>query len=1113
MSIRTRVTGKLIRPGVSWRLLIPGVLLFSSLLMGQEGLSTLRGTVTDPSGGVVPGAQVSVEEVGTNITTRTVATDNQGNYEIPAVKQGTYRLRVQMSGFKTLVENNIHVASNQIKRVDVTLQVGRATTEVTVSGAATVIQTESGKIGSEFSGDQYRLAPMPANSYSSPLPVIATMPHIQTDGGNEFGVVMAGQGGNEIHMGMDGVKEENLNTQTVSMEDADEVMVNAVNNSAEYARVGYYNVITKRGTNQYHGEVSYYHRNSALGARGFFEDKKPFKLYHTFNISAAGPIIHDRTFFYALWNGERVPEHSFFLANVPTAKMRSGDFSELLTGQPSITIVDPLNGQPFSGNVIPSNRLNQLAQTVQNMFFPLPNEGPAGNLVNNFGWVFPYPEDQYHADVLVTRIDHKISEKNSLYGRYSGYWPRYVLNNGTLPGLNWTRLRQSHSWAIIDTHVFTPTLVNTFTFGGNRDRIVDGSKVNGYQPVTGDKVVGEIGLQGVNAKNYSAMGFPAMYFNDITSLTVQPGGTSGASELSENWTYADGLTWAKGRHVMKFGAELRAFMDYNAYIPEGTFGSFFFDGSLTGFDYADFLLGLPFNSTRLDPLTKRTQWGRELGLYATDTFKVSRRLTLDYGLRWDHFGSFRYDDGLQYNFDPATGAVVVPTDVAGKVSPLYPSNIKVAPGQVIPNPSKRNFAPRLSAAYRIAENTVIRGGYGLFTSRYQGLYSLINGFGPFEISETYTNTITNGQPLFAFPDPFPANLGLAQVPSQAVSGYPLDTRDGHIHQFNVTAERQIKDIGFRLSYVGSRSRGINVFYEANKPQPGTIPFTTDRRPYPQFVSTQLLRKDAAAHYDSLTLEAHRKVGQLAFDWFWTWANNLDNYEALESGYATLYSNYGSFSDENPYAPLLWNHDHVTPHHRVVLNTTWDIPIGRGRRYLSGLPGALDQAIGGWSLYWVGFLQTGQWFSPSFSTTDPSNTNSFGGLPDRISNGNLPSGQRTVNNWFNVAAFKVPGCPDSNPVCASPANIGRFGNSGINILEGPGLNSQNLTLRKRFTLNERWHLDVMAMCGNLFNHPNFYTPSSTIDVPGAGVITGQHDRFFSGEKSGARVIEGRFRLEF
>ena len=307
---------------VRYELAILACLVCCLPLLGQGSLSTLRGTVTDPSGAVVPHAKVTIEEVGTGITARTLTTDAQGNYEVPALKEATYKLRVEAKGFETYVVSDIHLAGNEAKRVDVTLRVGATASEVTVSGAAAVIETEGAKIGSEFSGDQYHIAPLPANSYSSPLPVIATMPQIQTDAGNEFGITMAGQGGAEIHMAMDGVKEENLNTQTVNMEDVEEVKVNAVNNSAEYARVGIFDTITKHGTNQYHAEASYYDRNSALGARGFFEPEKPIVIYNTINLSGSGPIRRNRTFFYGLWNGERVHEQSFFIDNVPTEKMR-----------------------------------------------------------------------------------------------------------------------------------------------------------------------------------------------------------------------------------------------------------------------------------------------------------------------------------------------------------------------------------------------------------------------------------------------------------------------------------------------------------------------------------------------------------------------------------------------------------------------------------------------------------------------------------------------------------------------------------------------------------------------------------------------------------------------
>ena len=329
----------------SWLILTE--LIFCVALWGQGSLSTLRGTITDPSGAVVPQAKVTVEEQGTGIVARTVTTDAQGNYEVPALKERTYTVRVAMTGFETYVVSDVALAGNETKRVDVTLRVGAAATQVTVSGAAQVIETEGAKIGGEVSGEQYWLAPMPANAYSSPLPVIAVMPQIQTDSGNEFGVTMAGQGGSDIHMAMDGVKEENLNTQTVNMEDVEEVKVNVVGNSPEYSRVGMYDTITKHGTNDYHAEASYYDRNSALGARGFFEPERPQVIYNTINLSGSGPIRKNRTFFYGLWNGERVHEQTFYLDNVPTAKMRNGDFSDLLTASPSIQIFNPYTGQPF----------------------------------------------------------------------------------------------------------------------------------------------------------------------------------------------------------------------------------------------------------------------------------------------------------------------------------------------------------------------------------------------------------------------------------------------------------------------------------------------------------------------------------------------------------------------------------------------------------------------------------------------------------------------------------------------------------------------------------------------------------------------------------------------
>ncbi len=719
---------------------------------------------------------------------------------------------------------------------------------------------------------------------------------------------------------------------------------------------------------------------------------------------------------------------------------------------------------------------------MQEKYIPAPNTGGPDNLVNNFAWVHPYPSDQFRADVIVVRGDHQLTNNNSLYGRLSTYLPRYILP-GNYPTMAATSRRQSHSWVFGDTHVFSPTLVNTFTFGGNRNGRDVGIEIDGYKPPSGYEVIQELGLQGLypavaNLGDKGA-GFPTMAITGYTDVTLSPGGRNDPW----NFNFADSLTWSTSRHVVKFGGELRTYRDFTGVVPAGTYGEFNFNGTFTGNAYADFLFGIPYSSERLDPILDRTRRMKELGLFITDTFKVTSRLNLDIGLRWDYFTSTTYDDGLMFNWDPATGDIVVPENRRDRVSAFYPSNINVITGDVVPRPERGNFAPRIGVAYRLTDKTVLRGAYGIFTE-FLGTFSRAQGGGPFQIGETYINSIENGQPLFLMPNPFPTATATASIASQSTSGYPMETTNGYIQQFNVTIERQVGDVGLRLSYVGSRTSGFNYNLSINKPMPSLIRFSQDRRPYPQFVNASVARTNGEAKYNSLTFEARRRVGSLTFDSFWTWGHNMSNYLNLE----------------NPYEPNFWNREATTPRHRVVINALWDVPVGRGKRFLAGTPGVLNHVIGGWTIGWLGVMQTGQFFSPSFSGSDPSNTNSSGGRPDRICNGNLPAGERALGRWFDSSCFAVP-----------PA--GRFGNAGMNILEGPGVHSHALSITKSFPITERLRLNYAAMMSNVFNHPNFSNPASNISVPAqAGVITGQHDRF-SADRSGPRFIDMRLRLEF
>jgi hypothetical protein len=576
------------------------------------------------------------------------------------------------------------------------------------------------------------------------------------------------------------------------------------------------------------------------------------------------------------------------------------------------------------------------------------------------------------------------------------------------------------------------------------------------------------------------MGSPVVAITGLTTFSALQGGVI---SQGTDWSIEESATWTTGRHVFKFGALYHSLNDFRSVVEANTYGNFAFNGIFSGVAYADFLLGLPQLSERRDPLMDRWRRAGEVGLYAMDTFKLTPNLTLDYGLRWDYFSSDRFDDELQFNWDPATGSVVVPQPSLARVSPLYPTTVAIQAGDPIAKPSRRNLRPRLGVAYRMSDDLVLRGGYGVYTERLSP-FLLAQGAGPFDITESYFNQIVDGRPLFSFPEPFPDSLAAARIPSVSVAGYPSETRNGAIHQFNVSLERQFGQIGLRASYVGSRNRGLDYGLQLNKPEPSLIPFTADRRPYAQFVGASFRQRDGKSNYDSLQLESQRRVGGIIFNANYTWASNLHNY----------------LRTENPYdVTSHWSRDNFQPRHRVTVTTIIHLPWGRGRRFLSQAPAAVDQVLGGWTLQTTSFIASGKHFDVSFSGSDPSNTNTFGGRPDRICDGNLPKSQRTVEQWFDPNCFAVP-------------QAGSFGNAGTNILVGPGIHSHNAALVKRFSLGERLTLTYNASFSNVFNRPHFGNPRSNISAPDPGRLASGLD-WQAEAHQGARRGQMMLRLEW
>lgn len=1032
--------------------------------------ATLRGTVTDSSGAVVVGAQLTLLEPATGQQVRTATTSQKGDFEFNEIKPGAYELRCTSTGFKEFVAKNIILDSGQVRRLDPQLALGQTQQEVTVSAGAAVINTESSTIQDMFTARQKDESPL-VQIYPSAYNMMTTLAGAQ--GGNGS-IVANGEQRSQQTMTFDGIPNDLQGGQSTNVNFYDQVSVTVFNAPAESATPVQISQVTKRGANAFHGKATYKIYNGALDAQGYFDPRKSPYIQHEWNIEASGPIWKDHTFFYGAWFAQRIPLGTPYESNVPTDSMRNGVFPT--------TIKDPSTGLPFLNNTIPANRISSVSKAFQDNYYPHANVNTTST-VNNFYYHFPFNSDLYRGDWPDVRIDHNLTKNNSLFVSWHLRQTPYVLSSNGLPGFVWTRLRKHSQWAAGDTHIFSASLVNNLRFGYSTDYIVDGQPEGGQTPPDGSKVLSTVGLQGSNPSNLTGQGFPSVGISGFTGLSNVTGGVKSNNHIL---TLNDTISWQSGRHTWKFGGSAMHYSNFYGVVPD--YGSFSFNGAFTGNAYADFLLGLPQTSSRSTPLNNREQALNEYSFYAQDSFKLSHRLTLDYGLRWDLYGTPSATDHLMYNWDPVTGNVIVDSRALSKVSPLYPSTITVTGGKVQANLDKGDIVPRIGAAFSLTDHSVIRGGYGIYTARFNGGQTLNNfltinpalgATGPFSISESYQNVVTPGQPpLFSFPNPYPGSgTGTKpKVPSQSISGYSLDVTHGRIQQYNASYEHQIGQVGLRVSYLGSYSTGLTYFVNTNKPQPSTIPFTTSRRPFPQFVSTSLLKSNGEAKYNSLQVAATRRAGSLTFGGSYSYSFSKANY----------------LDTENPYDVLShWANDGLTRRQYASANMVYTLPFGKGRRYLSG-GGLTDQLAGGWSTSVITYLGSGLWFSPSFSGVDTSNTSTFGGLPDKVGDPNKVSGGRNYNNWFNVAAFAVP-------------QPGHFGNALPNSLEGQNLYQTHVSLTKSTAITERVHFLFMAQISNVFNHPQFLTPSGNISVSGGNQFTSQFGTFDSLEGGQVRQI--------
>ena len=1073
--------------------------LHAPAALAQTTLGTIRGVVTDPSGATVAAVSVVVRNIDTNIPNRT-STNDRGLYEVTNLIPGRYSVTAEYAGFRTVVVSNILLETSATVRADVRLEVGELATSINVEAAAPVVNTESGDVAAIRS--QHVMVRLPLNVrgqfdgyYYS---MLVTSPGAIRGQGSNFS--FAGARGFQWHTTVDGTSQRSplfansIGPAQSNMEMTSEIRIQLANDKAESGLPGGFYATSKSGANDLHGSAFWYYANSGMTARNTFSTSVPFRVENDYGGSVGGPIVKNRTFYFATYERFPLRTERIFNPNVPTVAFRDGDFASLL---PRTTVRDPLTGQAFSGNRIPSSRLSSVSQKVQERFFPLPNSGSADGFQQN--WRGVGEQSQYKTQIE-GRVDHKLTTANSLFARWS--WNRtganvFDTNLATVPVRD--QDRRTLSFTLSDNYIFSPGLINEFRFGIMRTRNPTSNQLDGPQ------LVAEFGLQGLTWNPEIAWGAPTFNFTNFTGF-----GGGGQNPSERIFQVVDNVTWTRGAHTLKTGVDFRFNRATN--YPGGTsfpvqqFGTFGFTGAFSGFDYADFLLGLPQSASRASAAPLYNNLSTDFSVFLQDDWKVTRKLTLNFGIRYDFNPPYHEKDGNFFNFDVATGRVVVPNEASlGRVSPLFPRNlapIVTAAQAGLPESlyfsDRNNVVPRFGFAYLpfATGRTVLRGGYGVYVDDLtSSLWGLGNG-GPYISSESFTNVITGGVPLFQFPRAFPAGFGAIG----AQSFNPIDSHflNPYIQQWNLTLEQEFMNMGIRISYIGTNSRKLAFVRNINQPPPGTTLFNNNLRRFPSLRDI-LLRENGGVHnYNSLHVVGERKTkGGFYYQLGWTWAKNLTDSQNDSEG--------GSRPEDAYARAREYGNVDYTPRHRVTGSLLYDLPFGPGRRFLSSRAGTVKWLAGGWSASSILVAQTGQFFSPSFDGFDVSNTNTVGGRPDRIGDGNLSASQRTIDRWFDSAAFRVPGDLDGDG--RPDAGAARFGNSAPNVLVGPGVFELSAGVHKEVRITEKYRVIVQGTFRNVLNHPIYGTPATNIRAGSVATIRSLNGLY--GPRSGQLAL----RLEF
>ncbi|MPY89653.1 MAG: hypothetical protein GEU99_17245 [Luteitalea sp.] len=1086
------------RKALSWLSVATGLLVGGvtapPALHAQATQGVILGSVTDASGASVPGAQVIVKNEGTNLE-RTMLTNEAGDYRIAGLEVGSYEVDIQSQGFETFRQTRVDLSLNQIKRIDATLEVGDVSTGVTVEGGTSQIETETVTLSNIKNERHFKELPLSSQGRGW-LNVIQVAAGVSATSGVEVN----GARDTANNFTSDGISVNSIissrqtpNGFSGEIEVLQEVKILTSNNSAEYGQVANFAAVTKAGTNDWHGSLYWGNFNSATQARQWNDPSDPaFVNHNMFAVTNGGPVRvpgiydgRDKTFYFFSYGGARYRTGSRQFTSVPTEAFRQGDFSALTAD--GVQLVDPVSGEPFANNILPASRISSVSKAFQELVYPAPNQPGTGafglneNLTGDPGF-------QYNSDVYSFRGDHRISDNNNFFVRLGWTKTNQNIASGVLNYGYGNRADYGNyaglSVVASDTHTFGANVVNEMKAGYSRTYFERGDYVLLTNPEVGANVIPTIGLQGINnPDNLDTLnGMPEFIFGGAIGFA----GTDGMQNRrqSENeWQLIDNLSWYRGRHNIKLGGAFHHYQINHQHTPQSIRGQVQFDDRLSGFNYANFLLGYPSSARRTIPRPNAYPRSWQATFYIQDDFKISPIMTLNVGLRYQYQSPWVEVFDRMFTFDPASGSMVtagdtLPSDLVPAVAetlPIITASRAGLPTRSLMDTDTNNFMPRVGLTVRPFgdASTVVRIGWGLYTQMWPGLLALDATGGPWQSEETFQ--IEGNTPSISFPNPFLTTSEFSGI--QDIGGNSPDLPNERTQQWSVSVGRQVGGIALDIGYTGTSAKNLPYQEDLNLVAPSTEPFDLARRPYPRFGSVNFTRSGASSIYHALTVQADRRVGNDA--WFnvnYTWAKSLTD---------TSLNGYRGGIQQNQYERYLERADDAALRRQQLrASYAWELPFGRGKTVGGNLGGVANMIVGGWQLNGIITMLTGPRLSAAYSNADPANTNQTSGRPDRIGDGNFDAGDmrdriKAGQPIFDLDAFVKPA-----------TGRGFYGNSARNILTGPGEMTWNMVVAKNYPLKaERARLQFRWELFNAFNRANFAAPSTNIDDPSVfGLVT-------------------------